>query len=124
MCGIDAGIHDADQGRRSFGEHVPCVEGPDLAEVILIGGKGVNISRAAMKAEVPTLAVLPADLDDPFVLELRSAGIASEAVHPAGPMRVNITISEPDGTTTCLWALSTSMVRSAMLRAARRSPLL
>jgi len=66
------------------------------------GGKGVNISRAAMKADVPTVAVLPADLDDPFVLELRSAGISSEPVHPAGPMRVNITISEPDGTTTKL----------------------
>jgi 1-phosphofructokinase len=66
------------------------------------GGKGVNISRAAMKADVATLAVLPADLDDPFVLELRSAGIASEAVRPAGAMRVNITISEPDGTTTKL----------------------
>ena len=66
------------------------------------GGKGVNISRAAMKAEVPTLAVLPADADDPFVLELRTAGIPSEAVRPAGSMRVNITISEPDGTTTKL----------------------
>lgn len=66
------------------------------------GGKGVNISRAAMKAEVPTVAVLPAEHDDPFVVELRTAGIPSEAVRPAGAMRVNITISEPDGTTTKL----------------------
>lgn len=66
------------------------------------GGKGVNISRAAMNAGVPTVAVLPADPDDPFVLELRSAGIDSEPVPPAGAMRVNITISEPDGTTTKL----------------------
>ncbi|MCD4534629.1 1-phosphofructokinase family hexose kinase [Nocardioides sp. cx-169] len=66
------------------------------------GGKGINISRAAVSAEVPTLAVLPADDGDPFVLELRAAHIPHEPVAPAGPVRVNVTISEPDGTTTKL----------------------
>ncbi|MCW2853831.1 MAG: PfkB domain protein [Nocardioides sp.] len=66
------------------------------------GGKGVNISRAAVGAEVATLAVLPADPDDPFVHELHAAQIPCEPVPPAGPMRVNVTISEPDGTTTKL----------------------
>lgn len=64
------------------------------------GGKGVNISRAAVAAGVPTVAVLPAGADDPFVAELSAAGIACRPQEPAGPMRVNLTITEPDGTTT------------------------
>lgn len=64
------------------------------------GGKGVNISRAAVAARVRTIAVLPADKDDPFVLELLSGGIDCRPEPPTGPVRVNITITEPDGTTT------------------------
>jgi len=64
------------------------------------GGKGVNISRAAVSAGIPSEAVLPADRDDPFVLELLAAGIDCRPTLPAGPVRVNITVSEPDGTTT------------------------
>lgn len=66
------------------------------------GGKGVNISRAAVAAGLETLAVIPAAADDPFVAELRSAGIACEPVQASGAPRVNLTISEPDGTTTKL----------------------
>ena len=66
------------------------------------GGKGVNISRAAVSAGLGTTAVLPVDPEDPFVLELRAAGIACEAVRTTGSPRVNLTISEPDGTTTKL----------------------
>ena len=66
------------------------------------GGKGVNISRASVSAGVPTLAVLPAPKDDPFVLELLSAGIDCRPVNHEGTLRVNVTISEPDGTTTKL----------------------
>ena len=66
------------------------------------GGKGVNISRASVSAGVPTLAVLPAPKDDPFVLELLSAGIDCRPVTQEGELRVNVTISEPDGTTTKL----------------------
>src|SRR6476646_12260438 len=39
------------------------------------GGKGVNISRAAVAAGVRTIAVLPAGKDDPFVVELLRDGI-------------------------------------------------
>ncbi|MCW2798102.1 1-phosphofructokinase family hexose kinase [Nocardioides sp.] len=66
------------------------------------GGKGVNISRASVAAGIPSIAVLPAPKDDPFVLELLSSGIDCRPVEHAGVLRVNITISEPDGTTTKL----------------------
>ncbi len=64
------------------------------------GGKGVNISRAAVAAGIPTVAVLPAEAEDPFVLELRSAGVDCRPQEPAGPIRANLTLTEPDGTTT------------------------
>jgi 1-phosphofructokinase len=66
------------------------------------GGKGVNISRASVSAGEPTLAVLPAAKDDPFVMELLASGIDCRPVPPAGDVRVNVTITEPDGTTTKL----------------------
>ena len=64
------------------------------------GGKGVNISRAAVGAGLATIAVLPALPDDPFVHELASAGIDCRTSRPAGDIRVNLTLTEPDGTTT------------------------
>ena len=64
------------------------------------GGKGVNISRAAVAADVPTVAVLPAHPDDPFVLALLRDGIDCRPEEPAGDVRVNLTLTEPDGTTT------------------------
>ena len=64
------------------------------------GGKGVNISRAAVAADVPTIAVLPALKDDPFVLDLLRDGIDCRPERPAGPIRVNLTLTEPDGPTT------------------------
>ena len=66
------------------------------------GGKGVNISRAAVSADIPSIAVVPAHKDDPFVIELLGAGIDCRPVRPAGDVRVNLTITEPDGTTTKL----------------------
>ncbi|MGI8644745.1 MAG: 1-phosphofructokinase family hexose kinase [Nocardioides sp.] len=66
------------------------------------GGKGVNISRAAVTAGIASIAVLPAGKDDPFVHELLSAGIDCRPSRPAGEVRVNLTITEPDGTTTKL----------------------
>ena len=66
------------------------------------GGKGVNISRAAVSAAIPSIAVVPAEKEDPFVLELLGAGIDCRPVRPAGDVRVNVTITEPDGTTTKL----------------------
>jgi len=66
------------------------------------GGKGVNISRAAVSAGLGTVAVLPALADDPFVHELEHAGIECYPATPAGEIRVNLTLTEPDGTTTKL----------------------
>lgn len=66
------------------------------------GGKGVNISRVCVGAGQPTVAVLPAAADDPFVAELVAAGIDCRPARPAGAIRVNLTITEPDGTTTKL----------------------
>jgi 1-phosphofructokinase len=78
------------------------------------GGKGVNISRASVAAGVPSLAVLPAPKDDPFVLELLSAGIDCRPVDHPGDLRVNITISEPDGTTTKLNSPGPAMTGATM----------
>jgi len=66
------------------------------------GGKGVNISRAAVGAGLPTVAVLPVLPDDPFVRELEAAGIDCRTSRSAGTIRVNLTLTEPDGTTTKL----------------------
>lgn len=64
------------------------------------GGKGVNISRAAVAAGIPSVAVLPAEAGSAFVAELLAAGVECRPQEPAGPVRVNLTITEPDGTTT------------------------
>ncbi|MEZ5097522.1 MAG: 1-phosphofructokinase family hexose kinase [Nocardioides sp.] len=66
------------------------------------GGKGVNISRAAVAAGLPTVAVLPADPADPFVHDLARAGIDCRPTPASGPIRINLAITEPDGTTTKL----------------------
>lgn len=66
------------------------------------GGKGVNIARASVSAGLPAVAVLPADDDDPFVIELLAAGIDCRPIPHDGTLRTNITITEPDGTTTKL----------------------
>ncbi len=66
------------------------------------GGKGVNISRAAVAAGLRTVAVLPARSDDSIVHELTAAGIECDPSRPAGEIRINLTLTEPDGTTTKL----------------------
>ena len=66
------------------------------------GGKGVNISRAAVAAGLATMAVLPCDPDDAFVHELLALGIDARPHPHGGALRVNLTVTEPDGTTTKL----------------------
>jgi 1-phosphofructokinase len=73
-----------------------------LSVTMQAGGKGVNISRAAVSAGLGTEAVFPARPDDPFVTELVAAGIACSPAPPAGDVRINLAITEPDGTTTKL----------------------
>jgi 1-phosphofructokinase len=64
------------------------------------GGKGVNVARALTLAGLPTIAVLPAAEHDPILAGLRSQGVEFHAVPVAGGVRTNLTITEPDGTTT------------------------
>lgn len=64
------------------------------------GGKGINVSRALALAGAPTLAVLPAAGGDPLLSALAQADVAHRAVDLPGRVRTNITLTEPDGTTT------------------------
>lgn len=64
------------------------------------GGKGVNVSRAVAAADCDTLAVLPGDIDDPVLTGLDAIGLAHRSVPTGTPLRSNITVTEPDGTTT------------------------
>jgi hypothetical protein len=64
------------------------------------GGKGVNVSRAVAAADRDTLAVLPGDIDDPVLTGLDAIGLAHRSVPTGTPLRSNITVTEPDGTTT------------------------
>lgn len=64
------------------------------------GGKGVNVSRAVAAAGRPTRAVLPGDGDDPVLTGLDAIGLAHDSIPTGAPIRSNITVTEPDGTTT------------------------
>ncbi|MEU5840464.1 1-phosphofructokinase family hexose kinase [Rhodococcus sp. NPDC047139] len=66
------------------------------------GGKGINVARVLHSAGSDVLAVLPANVGDPLIAALGGQGIAYRAVPTSGPTRNNITIAEPDGTTTKL----------------------
>ncbi|MFZ1410262.1 MAG: PfkB family carbohydrate kinase, partial [Micropruina sp.] len=66
------------------------------------GGKGVNVARAIHYAGVPVRALLPAGLGDPMLTALDEIGLAYRAVTVEGRVRTNITLTEPDGTTTKL----------------------
>ncbi|MFE5717227.1 1-phosphofructokinase family hexose kinase [Streptomyces erythrochromogenes] len=66
------------------------------------GGKGVNVSRAAAAAGVPTTAVLPLGGALGVLLAelLGGQGVNVTAVSIAGQTRSNISLAEPDGTLT------------------------
>jgi 1-phosphofructokinase/6-phosphofructokinase 2 len=68
------------------------------------GGKGVNVSRALAAQGVPTTAVLPSGGPEGHLLEelLDAASVPHRAVPVAGAVRMNISVLEPDGTTTKL----------------------
>jgi len=62
-------------------------------------GKGVNVSRALTHNAVPTLAVVPVGGPEGAELEtlLRGEGVLFVAVPIRGRVRVNISVTEPDG---------------------------
>lgn len=64
------------------------------------GGKGVNICRALEASDVPSLAILPGDADDPVLLALRAEKIPHLGLPIGAALRSNVAITEPDGTTT------------------------
>ncbi|MFP7665147.1 MAG: 1-phosphofructokinase family hexose kinase, partial [Corynebacterium pyruviciproducens] len=66
------------------------------------GGKGINVSVALHKAGIPTRAVFPARSDDLFVSLLSKVGVDQRRVDIEGQVRTNVTLCEPDGTTTKL----------------------
>jgi 1-phosphofructokinase len=66
------------------------------------GGKGVNVSRVVAASGGDTLAVLPGDPGDPVVTGLATLGIPTSALPIGAPIRSNVTVTEPTGTTTKL----------------------
>ncbi|GAC58315.1 putative 1-phosphofructokinase [Gordonia hirsuta DSM 44140 = NBRC 16056] len=64
------------------------------------GGKGINVARAIAEAGLPTLALLPAAPGDRLLKQLDSAGLPYRSVVIDDDVRVNLTLAEPDGTTT------------------------
>ncbi|GGC83519.1 1-phosphofructokinase [Tersicoccus solisilvae] len=64
------------------------------------GGKGVNVSRALVASAEESLALLPGDDDDAVVAALRAEGIPHRTLPIGRPLRSNVTVTEPDGTTT------------------------
>lgn len=66
------------------------------------GGKGVNVARAlsAHGAEVLTVLPVGGPTGDTLVGQLSAAGVGFVAVPTAGRTRANVSVVEPDGTTT------------------------
>lgn len=68
----------------------------------IAGGKGVNVARVVSDAGSDALAVVPSPADDPFHEHLLATGIPVERVDVRAAVRVNLTVTETDGTTTKL----------------------
>lgn len=73
------------------------------------GGKGVNVSRVVAAAGLRTVALLPARPDDPFLEKVTAVSLPHQPVPVDGFVRTNITIAEPDGTTTKINELGRSI---------------
>ena len=63
-------------------------------------GKGINVARVVASSGARALAVLPLAADDPYAVALRATGIDTRVIPIAGHARSNLTILDPDGTTT------------------------
>ena len=71
------------------------------------GGKGVNISRALQISGVPTLAIVPGEATDPVLTALQAVDVEFANLPTGEPIRSNVTVVDPDGTTTKLNAPGT-----------------
>lgn len=92
------------------------------------GGKGVNVARAVRLAGHDVLAVLPARSRDPILSLLEERGVPFSAVDVTHSVRMNLTLTEPDGTTTKLNEPGASLgvddvtvLQAALVIAARRA---
>lgn len=90
------------------------------------GGKGINVARVVQAAGVDVQAVVPAAPGDALLTSLAPTGLPLVVVPVAGATRVNLTLAEPDGTTTKLNAPGTPLaaaelesLASALVDAAR-----
>ncbi|RWR25566.1 1-phosphofructokinase [Agrococcus lahaulensis] len=68
--------------------------------VDVAAGKGVNVARVLAAAGVPVRAIAMADADDRFAALLAADGIDAVLVPVGAPVRTNLALTEPDGTTT------------------------
>ena len=66
------------------------------------GGKGVNVARVLTLAQIEAVALLPAPAGDPLLAALESIAVPFRSVPVTEPVRTNVAITEPDGTTTKL----------------------
>lgn len=64
------------------------------------GGKGINVARVVLAAGHPVRAILPAGPRDPILAELERVNLPYRSVPLVERVRVNLTLTEPDGTTT------------------------
>lgn len=64
------------------------------------GGKGVNVTHAVHLAGVKSVALLPAHKGDQFLSLMEEAHIPFDAVAMPGTIRINTTVTEPNGRTT------------------------
>ncbi|QCR19393.1 1-phosphofructokinase family hexose kinase [Agrococcus sp. SGAir0287] len=63
-------------------------------------GKGVNVTRTLLAAGTASTAIVVADQHDRLVAALDGLDVPTHAVHVDAPVRQNLTIVDPDGTTT------------------------
>jgi len=80
------------------------------------GGKGVNVARAVNAAGQLVVAVLPSQSEDPLVLALREQQVPYRPVPVPGAVRVNLTVAEPDGTTTKINELGSPLTPEVLVQ--------
>ncbi|MFW0784789.1 1-phosphofructokinase family hexose kinase [Gordonia sp. CPCC 206044] len=66
------------------------------------GGKGVNVARVVTEAGLHARALLPARTGDPLLTALDAVALPYVALSTNSDVRSNITVVDPDGTTTKL----------------------
>ncbi len=64
------------------------------------GGKGINVTRAIALAGRSSMAVFPAPANDPFIALALESGFRFHNVDVRDLVRICMTVTEPDGTTT------------------------